>query len=214
MDPRETERELDRAVACGEISEEEWYARVEALVADAYLASDDPRAQSGKSGDEVDWRWSRELVLDACSGAAAVLDVGCANGYLMESLERWGRKRGMAISVFGLDISPRLAAVARARLPQWADRIAIGNVMTWSPPRRFDVVHTGLDYVPPARQRDLVERILRVFLVPAGRMVLRAERTRDPGDELRAMGFECHPLEAVHPRSAELRRTSWLAAAQ
>lgn len=210
MDPREIEAELNRAVACGEISEEEWYARVEELVADAYLASDDPRAQSGKSGDEVDWRWSRELVLDACGRDAAVLDAGCANGYLMESLERWGRERGMAISVFGLDISPRLVALARKRLPHWADRIAIGNVMTWSPPRRFDVVHTGLDYVPAARRRDLVERILGELVVPGGRLVLRAERVRDPGDELRAMGFECHPLEAVHPRSGALRRTSWV----
>ena len=31
-----------------------------------------------------------------------------------------------------------------------------------------------------------------------GDYVLRAERARDPGDELRAMGFECHALEAVH----------------
>ncbi len=212
MDPREIEKELDRAVACGEISEDEWYVRVEALTADAYLATDDPRAQSGKSGDEVDWRWSRELVLAACPRAAAILDVGCANGYLMESLERWGRERGMAISVFGLDISPRLVALARERLPHWADRIAIGNVMTWSPPRRFDVAHTGLDSVPAARRRDLVERILGLFLVPGGRLVLRAERQRDPGDELRAMGFVCHPLEAVHPRSGVVRRTSWLAA--
>src|SRR4030095_1527399 len=142
--------------ACGEISEEQWYARVEALIADAYLSTDDPRAQSGKSGDEVDWRWSRELVLDACSRDASLLDVGCANGYLMESLERWGRERGMTISPYGLDISPRLVALARERLAERADRIAIGNVMTWSPPRRFDVVHTGLDYVPAARRRDLV----------------------------------------------------------
>src|SRR6185436_16393758 len=120
------------------------------------------------------------LVLDACPPHATVLDVGCANGYLMESLERWGRQRGTAISVFGLDISPRLVALARRRLPHWADRIAIGNVMTWSPPRRFDVVHTGLDYVPPARRRELVERILGTFLSPRGRLVLRAERLTDP----------------------------------
>jgi len=212
VDPREIERELDRAVACGEISEDEWYVRVESLVSDAYLASEDPRAQSGKSGDEVDWRWSRELVLDACPPSASVLDVGCANGYLMESLERWGRSRGMAIEPYGLDISERLAALARERLPHWADRIAIGNVMTWSPPRRFDVVHTGLDYVPVARRRDLVERILGEYLVPGGRLVLRAERERDPGDELRAMGFVCHTLEAVHPRSGAVRRTAWVAA--
>jgi SAM-dependent methyltransferase len=212
VDPREIEAELNRAVACGEIPEEEWYARVETLVSDAYLSSDDPRAQSGKTGDEVDWRWSRELVLDACPPSGAILDAGCANGYLMESLERWGRERGMAISVFGVDISPRLVALARSRLPHWADRIAIGNVMTWDPPRRFDAVHTGLDYVPPARRRDLVERILGRLLVPGGRLVLRPERARDPGDELRAMGFECHALEAVHPRSGERRRTSWVAA--
>ena len=185
MDPREIEKALDQAVACGAISEDEWYRRVEALIADAYLASDDPRAQSGKSGDEVDWRWSRELVLDACPRSASVLDAGCANGYLMESLERWGRERGMAIEPYGLDISARLAAFARHRLPHWADRIAIGNVITWSPPRRFDVVHTGLDSVPAARRRDLVERILGAFLVPGGRLVLRAERVTDPADELR-----------------------------
>jgi SAM-dependent methyltransferase len=205
-------RDIERALESGEISEDEWYVRMESLISDAYLATDDPRAQSGKSGDEVDWRWSREIVLDVCPRDAAVLDVGCANGYLMESLERWGRSRGMAISVFGLDISPRLVALARERLPHWADRIAVGNVMTWSPPRRFDVVHTGLDYVPPARRRDLVERILERFLLPGGRIVLRAERSRDPGDELRAMGFVCHALEAVHPRSGVVRRTSWLAA--
>jgi SAM-dependent methyltransferase len=212
VDPREIGKALDHALACGEISEEEWYVRVEAWIADAYLASDDPRAQSGKSGDEVDWRWSRELVLDACPREAAVLDAGCANGYLMESLERWGRERGMAIEPFGLDISERLVALARNRLPHWADRIAIGNVMTWTPPRRFDVVHAGLDSVPRPRRRELVERILGLFLAPGGKLVLRAERSSDPADELRSIGFTPGgTIEAVHPRSGEKRRTAWLA---
>jgi SAM-dependent methyltransferase len=203
-------REIDSALESGEISEDEWYVRMESLISDAYLSTDDPRAQSGKSGDEVDWRWSRELVLDACPPSARVLDVGCANGYLMESLDRWGRSRGMMIEPYGLDISERLVALARRRLPHWADRIAIGNVMTWIPARRFDVVHTGLDYVPAARRRDLVERILGLFLVPGGRLVLRAERSRDPGDELCAMGRQCHPLEAVHPVTGVMRRSVWV----
>jgi hypothetical protein len=199
-----------RELEAGRISEEEWYRQHEEALVDAYLASDDPRAQSGKSGDAAEWRWSRELVLDACPRRARVLDVGAANGLLMESLHAWGRERGMAIEPYGLEISHRLARLARRRLPQWADRIAVGNVMAWEPPLRFDVVHTGLDYVPRARRREMVERILRTYLVPGGRIVLRAERA-DPAVELRAIGLEpSGAIEAVHPSTGAVRRSAWL----
>ena len=67
-------------------------------------------------------------------------------------------------------------ALARQRLPEWADRIWVGNVMEWTPPRRFDVVHTGIDYVPRDRRRDLLKRVLRDLVEPGGRIVLRANR--------------------------------------
>ena len=52
---------LDTALAEGRLSEEDWYVRTEETLVDAYLSQTDPRAMSGKSGDETDWRWSREL---------------------------------------------------------------------------------------------------------------------------------------------------------
>ena len=61
----------------------------------------------------------------------------------MESMAAWA-----GVEPYGLEISPELAELARRRLPQWADRIWVGNAPTWTPPRRFDVVRTGLDYVP------------------------------------------------------------------
>ncbi|HEU4535954.1 MAG TPA: hypothetical protein VFS00_17640, partial [Polyangiaceae bacterium] len=61
---REGER-IDLAFAEGRIDEAAWHAQNEEMLADAYLSSDDPRAQSGKGGDEDEWRWSRELILDA-----------------------------------------------------------------------------------------------------------------------------------------------------
>lgn len=76
----------------GEIDDASWHDQVEEIVADSYLASDDPRRQSGKTGDEDEWRWSRELVLDALPNGGTLLDVGCANGYFMESAERWGER--------------------------------------------------------------------------------------------------------------------------
>jgi hypothetical protein len=188
------------------------------VIGDAFLAESDPRAQSGKSGDEEEWRWARELALDALpagDGPFHVLDVGSANGYLMESFVRWGRERRLAITPHGLDISARLATLARRRLPAYAARIAVGNVLDWSPPRRYDLVHTALDYVPPARRRESIERVQRDLLAPNGRIVLRGERVRPGEPDLReqvaALGLSIGGvIERKHPRSSELRRTVWI----
>jgi hypothetical protein len=211
---------LDAALADGEIDERRWHADTEEIIGDCYLASDDPRRQSGKTGDEVDWRWSRELILDALPAharACRLLDVGAANGYLMESLERWGNERGIALEPYGLEISPRLAALARRRLPAWAERIEVGNVLEHEPARRYDLVNTALDYVPPARRRESLERLLAKFVAPGGRVVLRPERVgADPVDlaaQIEALGLPVGGvLERRHPTSGVLRRSVWIGA--
>ena len=107
----------------GRITEEEWYARGDAVITPAYLAGDNPRAQSGHSGDEAHWRQARSIVCDAIHHSGTFLDVGCASGYLMESVRRWAGEAGNDVEPYGLDISPPLAELARTRLPEWADRI-------------------------------------------------------------------------------------------
>ena len=185
------------------------------MIADLYLASADPRAQSGKSGDEAEWRWSRELALDALPDGGSLLDIGCANGYFMESAARWGEERGVSIEPYGLEISWRLAALARHRLPAWADRIWVGNAWDWQAPRRFDLVHTGIDYVPRERQHAYLSRLLREFLTVKGELVIRAERVSgaepDPVEIVRSLGFPIQRvLERQHPTSGALRRTATL----
>jgi hypothetical protein len=208
---------IDRDRDAGAIDEAEWHRRTEEVLIDAYLASDDPRGQSGKDGDEDDWRWARELILDVFPWRATFLDVGCANGYLMESIRRWGIERGIDVEPYGVDISPRIAALAKHRLPHWASRIFVGNAIDWVPPQRFDVVQIGLDEVPPPRQRELVERALSTFLIPGGKLVFRAERVAgtqpDVVAKLRAIGVTADGvIEAAHPRTGEVRRTAWLQA--
>jgi SAM-dependent methyltransferase len=148
---------IDAALERGEIDEEGWHRAIADLVVPAYLAADTPWGQSGKSGNEALWEEARRHITDPIDRDGTFLDVGCASGFLMESIVHWSAHR---VEPFGLDISPELAALARGRLPQWADRIFVGNALTWTPPRRFDFVRTGLDYVPAARRSDLVAHLL------------------------------------------------------
>lgn len=166
--------ELDAALAAGEIDEAEWHRRVAAFVTPRYLAGTNPRAQSGHRGDEAHWERARSLIADAIHRDGAFLDVGCASGHLMECMVKWARARGFAVEPFGLDIAPELVDLARRRLPAWADRIWGGNAISWQPPRRFDFVRTGLEYVPPPRRRELVARLLRDVVAPGGRLVVGA----------------------------------------
>ena len=134
-----------------------------------YLASDDPRRQSGFGGDEERWKAARRPIVEAIDRDGSFLDIGCANGYLLESIVRWSERR---IEPFGLDFSPRLVELARARLPQWADRIYLGDALEWEPPRRFDFVRTELVCAPEERWRDLVAHLLSLVVGPGGRLIV------------------------------------------
>jgi methyltransferase family protein len=125
------------------------------LVVPAYLAAETAEGGSGSSRDAAGWEYARSLLADAVEPGWTFLDVGCANGHLMESMAAWA-----GVEPHGLEISPQLAELARRRLPEWADRIWVGNAASWTPPNRFDAIRTGLDYVPPDRRRDLVEHLL------------------------------------------------------
>jgi SAM-dependent methyltransferase len=163
---------IDAAHARGEIDDEQWHRAMASLVVPAYLGASTVEAGSGPSGTPAEWEWSRGLVADALDRDGTFLDIGCANGLLMESITRWGRERGLAIDPYGLDIAADLAAAARVSLPAWADRIFVGNALGWTPPLRFDYVRVSLEYVPAGRQRDLVARLLDHVVAPGGRLIV------------------------------------------
>jgi SAM-dependent methyltransferase len=175
---------MDAALEAGEIDEEGWYRGVAAVITPAYLAGDNPRAQSGQSGDGAQWEHARSLIADAIDRDGTFLDVGCASGLLMECVERWAGDRGWAVAPYGLDIAPEMADLARRRLPRWADRIYVGNAISWVPPMRFDFVRTGLEYVPVRRRLDLVDRLLREVVAPGGRLIIGTHN--EERDDIRA----------------------------
>jgi predicted pyridoxine 5'-phosphate oxidase superfamily flavin-nucleotide-binding protein len=165
-----------------------------------YLADGDLYRGSGHSGDAETWQLGRRPIADAIDRPGAFLDVGCANGLLMESIVRWARH---PIEPYGLDFAPRLVAEARRRLPQWADRIFVGDALEWQPPRRFDFVRTELVYAPEERRRELVERLLG-WLEPGGRLLVCGYGDDDVRAPLREWGFA--PVAEREWRSSSGRR--------
>ena len=130
--------------------------------------------------------------MDAIDRDGTFLDVGCASGYLMECVARWGADKGLKIEPHGLDIAPDLVELARRRLPRWAERTYVGNAIDWRPPggMKFDFVRTGLEYVPRSRRRDFVAHLLDTSVHPDGRLIIgafnevRASLTKPPLEQL------------------------------
>jgi trans-aconitate methyltransferase len=181
----------------------------------AYLAGDNPRSQSGHSGDEARWEEARRLIVEAIDRDGTFLDVGCASGHLMETVQAWAAQDGRAVEPYGLDISPELADLARSRLPHWADRIWVGNALHWKPPRRFDFVRAGLEYVPPPRRPDLVRHLLDDACELGGRLILGVRnelRDADPIEhEVAAWGFGiAGRAERPHSDPRIVRRAFWI----
>ena len=202
------------------MQDEQWYADLRQLLEEAYLATDNPRGQSGFGGDEARWQLGRGVIAEAIDRDGSFLDIGCASGLLMETLVRWAGDRGYVVEPYGLDISEKLADLARSRLTAWADRIYVGNAMTWEPPRRFDFVRTEIVYVPDGRRREYVARLLETVVAPGGRLIACSYgSSRDPtnragpiADHLRDWGYQvAGEAEAVDPANGMvIARVAWV----
>jgi len=140
---------------------------------DAYLAHADPIRQSGFSGGEERWKKERGIILDAVDGDGSFLDVGCANGYLLECLVEWTRLKGVALTPYGVDLGPRLIELAKQRFPQHASHFWIANAWDW-PPRTFRYVYALHDCVPEDYLIPWAKRLLVRYVEPGGTLIVGA----------------------------------------
>jgi len=155
----------------------EFIRQLEALEA-SFLAKDDPIHQSGFGGGPERWRAEREPILNAIEADGDLLDIGCANGYLLECLVAWARDRGLTLVPYGLDRGAGLIDLARARLPGFAANLFVGNVWNWTPARQFENVYMLYDCVPLDYLAEQIHRLLRDVVAPRGRLILGAYGSR------------------------------------
>jgi trans-aconitate methyltransferase len=133
----------------------------------------------------------------------------------------WALAAGHRVEPYGLDVSAALVARARERLPpRWSARLFVGDVRTWTPPRRFDFVRTEVGYAPEADQPALLERLLREVVAPGGRLITcsygsRSRPDREPLVDVAALLADWgHPIagSAVgrDPDGLVLTHVAWI----
>jgi SAM-dependent methyltransferase len=178
------------------LDDQAFYRDSQRLLERSYLRDGSPRGGSGFGGSAADWRAQRGHLCQAVDRDGSFLDVGCANGHLLESMVAWCAERGVRLEPYGVDLSAGLVAEARRRLPAWADRLWVGNALDWTAPggRRFDYVHTLLDLVPAARMGRMVRHQLERLVAPGGRVLASSyvparDRARHADRLLADLGF-------------------------
>jgi SAM-dependent methyltransferase len=200
------------------LDEDAFYRDSQRLLETSYLRDGTPRGGSGFGGTAAAWRRQRSQLCQAIDRDGSFLDVGCANGHLLESMVAWCAERGIRLEPYGVDLSPGLAAEARRRLPQWADRIWVGNALDWTAPdgRRFDFVHTLLDLVPAARREHMVRHQLEHLVAAGGRLLVSnyvpvGDRARHADQVLRRLGFRVDGTTSPAVGSAQAAApTAWI----
>ena len=164
---------------------ERWFENARLTLEASYLSHPDsePWRQSGMSGPAERWIALRRPLVDCLDRSGSFLDIGCANGYLLECLLGWAAGRGLTLDPYGMDISSRLVELAQQRLSQFPGHFFAGNSLDWVPPLRFDFVRTELVYVPAGYERAYVEHLFRRVVKPDGRLILASymEGLDDPG---------------------------------
>jgi 2-polyprenyl-3-methyl-5-hydroxy-6-metoxy-1,4-benzoquinol methylase len=158
---------------------EVYFDVLRAAVSEYYLADlSNPYQQSGRSSGAQRWEETRRCFVQALHRSGDFIDVGCANGLLLESLAAWAKEIGFTLRPHGLDFVPELLKLAQKRFPDYQDSFTVANAFYWVPSRQYDFVRTNLEYVPPTDWTEFVERQF-VAVSPGGRLIVCHYRNPD-----------------------------------
>lgn len=188
------------------------------MLEESYLRARTGPGGSGCSHVEAGWKRRRSPLVEAFDRSGTWLDVGCANGHLLETLPTWVGERGFTIEPSGLELIPSVADLARTRLPHMAERIYTGDVTEWEPPRRWTFVTALTDAVPPSGLGDLVLWLIDRFAEPDGRVIVSSygsSRRRAPAEvvseRLAADGFQvAGSSQARSSQGVIVTQTAWI----
>src|SRR4051812_23220737 len=105
--------------------ERSWLESIRESLEEEYLSGKEPWEQSGFFGSYERWLRLRRSIAECVDGPGSFLDIGCANGFLLECIDGWCRERGIALELFGIDVLPSLIALAQERLAPLSAQLTV-----------------------------------------------------------------------------------------
>lgn len=164
------------------------------------------------------WEHNRKFLADAIDHDGTMLDIGCANGFLLRCLQEWTGKK---LDPYGIDTNAELIEQAHVIFPQQQDHFRRAEMLELKDrvpkgfPEQFEYVlwcvwDEILKQEWNARLKVMIEAARKRVAI-GGRLILMAYHA-DPqvnehfGEKLRAHGYECSTLEneLMHPERAYL----------
>ena len=68
---------------------QDWFSEIRSLLENGYLPAETPWKKSGKSGLFEEWAKLRIPISECVETSGTFLNIGCASGFLLESLLDW-----------------------------------------------------------------------------------------------------------------------------
>lgn len=125
-------------------------------------------------------RWlARAVRGPAPARPLVIMDAGCGYGDLLRAIARWAQRRGLAVSLVGVDLNPETIRIARAAAePGESIEFVVGDALRFTPPGPVDLIVNSLlaHHLPDSG----INALLRWMEAAAQRGWLIADLQRHP----------------------------------
>ncbi|NBS41679.1 methyltransferase domain-containing protein [bacterium] len=167
------------------------------------LSSEEPRALIEGSHvsncDFREWEHERRFLASTIHRDGSVLDIGCANGFFLRSLQEWS---GRKLDPYGIDVDAHGLDAAREMFPNEADHFVPLGIQQLDEraacglPEQFDFVYWNVwdnfELNDPSGREAL--RLAWEAVAPGGRLVLGLyhsdrQKNLDTAEFLRFVGY-------------------------
>jgi SAM-dependent methyltransferase len=144
-------------------------------ISETYIKYKEPWKQAGFLLGQEEWELCKKPIAECIEKPGTFLDIGCSNGYLLESILKWN---SFSIIPYGIDLSLKLIELAKARFPQFSPNFFVANAPDWSSSVHFDYVRTDLDSVLADSQEQYLHKVLNSYVALNGRLLLTEYRSK------------------------------------